>query len=72
VPAVTADFVSFAKSKGLYAGLNLEGSVLAVRDSLNAAYYGKTATPRDIIIMRKLKNPGAGGLRATLQKYSIR
>ena len=41
VPSVTADFLSFARSKGLYAGLNLEGSVLAVRDSLNESYYGK-------------------------------
>jgi len=72
VPAVTADFVSFAKSKGLYAGLNLEGSVLAVRDSLNQAYYGKTTTPRDIIVKRNVKNPGAGSLRAMLQKYSAR
>lgn len=72
VPAVTADFVSFAKSKGLYAGLNLEGSVLAVRDSLNESYYGKTTSPRDIIIMRNVKNPGAMDLRATLRKYSAR
>ncbi len=41
VPEVTADFVSFTKTKGLYAGLNLEGSVLEVRDGLNGAYYGK-------------------------------
>jgi len=30
---ITADFISFAKSKGLYAGINLEGSVVNVRDS---------------------------------------
>ena len=29
---ITADFISFAKSKGLYAGLNLEGSYIDVRD----------------------------------------
>ncbi|HET6419859.1 MAG TPA: lipid-binding SYLF domain-containing protein, partial [Geobacteraceae bacterium] len=37
IPEVTADFVSFTKAKGLYAGLNLEGAVLAVRDSLDEA-----------------------------------
>jgi len=36
---ITADFISFAKSKGIYAGINLEGSVVDVRDSLNKAYY---------------------------------
>jgi lipid-binding SYLF domain-containing protein len=40
IPSVTADFISFAKSKGLYAGLNLEGAVIAVRESLNDAYHG--------------------------------
>jgi len=38
-------FISFAKSKGLYAGLNLDGSYLSVRESINKAYYGKEATP---------------------------
>ncbi len=68
VPAVTADFVSFARSKGLYAGLNLEGSVLAVRDSLNVAYYGKAVGPRDIIVKRTVRNPGADALRAVLAR----
>jgi len=72
VPAVTADFVSFARSKGLYAGLNLEGSVLAVRDSLNEAYYGKMVAPRDILIKRSARNSGANALRATLEKSSRR
>ena len=43
---VTADFISFAKTKGIYAGLNLEGSVIAVRDKLNQAYYGKRLSGR--------------------------
>lgn len=66
VPAVTADFISFAKSKGLYAGLNLEGAVLGVRDSLNEAYYGKAITTRDIMVKRNVKNPGSAALRAAV------
>jgi lipid-binding SYLF domain-containing protein len=72
VPAVTADFISFARSKGLYAGLNLEGSVLAVRDSLNEAYYGKAVSPRDIIIKRDVRNQGAAALRAALEKAVLK
>jgi len=68
MPSVTADFISFAKSKGLYAGLNLEGAVLAVRDSLNSSYYGKAIGPRDILIKRSVKNPGSAALRAVVQK----
>lgn len=72
VPDVKADFISFAKSKGLYAGLNLEGSVLAVRDSLNSSYYGKTVMTRDIIMKRAVSNPASAPLKATLEKVSAK
>ncbi len=70
VPAVTADFVSFTKAKGLYAGLNLEGAVLAVRDSLNDSYYGKAAGPRNILVRHSVRNHGADALRAALGEFS--
>lgn len=67
IPSVTADFLSFAKSKGLYAGLNLEGAVVAVRDSLNGAYYGKDVRPADIIVKKDVRNSKSALLRETLQ-----
>ena len=72
IPQVTADFVSFAKAKGLYAGLNLEGSVLEVRDGLNSAYYGKEVKPADILVKKSVSNSGADGLRAALHKASAK
>ena len=65
---VTADFISFAKSKGLYAGLNLEGSVVNVRDGLNKAYYGKEVRPVEIVVEKKVSNKGSSELRATIKK----
>lgn len=65
---VKADFISFAKSKGLYAGLNLEGSAIDVRESLNGAYYGKTVTPAQVIVEKKVSNKGSAQLRADLKK----
>jgi lipid-binding SYLF domain-containing protein len=65
---ITTDFISFAKSKGLYAGLNLDGSYLSVRDGLNKAYYGKQATPADIVIRRIVQNKEADRLREELKK----
>jgi SH3 domain-containing YSC84-like protein 1 len=65
---VTADFISFAKSKGLYAGLNLEGSVVDVRDSLNKAYYGKNVSPVEIIAKKEVSNKGSAEFRETLKK----
>jgi lipid-binding SYLF domain-containing protein len=65
---ITADFISFAKSKGLYAGLNLDGSYVDVREKLNKAYYGKEATPADIIVKHSVSNTGAVPLREELKK----
>ena len=65
---VTADFISFAKSKGLYAGLNLQGSVLAVREKLNNAYYHKAVSPVGIIVEKKASNKGASRLRSVVEK----
>ena len=67
LPSVTADFISFAKSKGLYAGLNLEGAVVAVRDSLNKAYYGRDVRPADIFVKKDVGNNLSAGLRETLK-----
>src|SRR5437762_13683351 len=36
---VTTDFVAFARSKGVYGGLNLDGTVVHVADNWNRAYY---------------------------------
>jgi lipid-binding SYLF domain-containing protein len=68
VPNVTADFVSFAKAKGLYAGLNLEGSIDGVQDSLNKAYYGRNVRPADIIVRHAVSNRGSDELRAALRR----
>jgi lipid-binding SYLF domain-containing protein len=67
---ITADFISFAKAKGLYAGVNLEGSVVDVRDSLNRAYYGKDVRPADIVVKKDVDNKGAGQFLATLRKQA--
>ncbi len=63
-----ATFISFSKSKGLYAGLNLESSVIAVRDSLNKAYYGRSITPLEIIVEKKASNQGSAELLAALKR----
>ncbi len=68
IPKVTADFVSLTKSKGLYAGMNLEGALVAVRGSLNKAYYGKDLSPVDILVKNAASNEGADRLQEALKK----
>jgi lipid-binding SYLF domain-containing protein len=60
--AATTDILQFVRSKGLYGGLNLEGTVIDVRDSLNGGYYGKKVSPVDILVKGDVKNPQADAL----------
>jgi lipid-binding SYLF domain-containing protein len=72
LPDVTGKFISFAKSKGLYAGLDLTGSIISERNSLETAYYGKGVTLEDIILMDMVSNTGADGLLETLNNTEAR
>ena len=64
---VMADFVSFSKSQGVYVGLNLEGTWVAVRDGLNEAYYGKEVRPVQIVVEKKVSNNGSAQIREGLR-----
>ena len=60
---LSADIISFASSKGLFAGIAVDGAVIAVRNGLNKAYYNKNKlTPNDILILRTVTNPQAENL----------
>lgn len=65
---LTADFVSFAKAKGLYAGLNLEGSGVHVRDDLNRAYYAREVRPIEIIVHKGVSNQDSAALLTALKQ----
>lgn len=56
---LSADILAFSRSKGLYGGLSLDGAVVAIRSDWNNAYYGKTATPSDILVKGSAQNPQA-------------
>ncbi len=65
---LSADILTFARSKGLYGGISLDGAVMAVRAGLNDAYYGKPVTPTDIFVLRAVRNPEASRLMEALDK----
>ena len=62
----TEDFVSYSKSKGAFANMSLNGQVIAVRESLNHAFYGKPVSPVDILVKNSVSNPAAEPLQAAL------
>jgi len=65
---LSADIISYSRAKGLYGGISLEGAVVAVRDGLNKAYYGKEVTPTAILVRHEATNPQAAGLIGAVSK----
>ena len=67
--ALRADILAFSQSSGLYAGISLNGSLLAAKSEWDRAYYGQDIGAREIVVDMKVSNPGADPLRAILAKY---
>lgn len=65
---VTADFVAFARSKGVYGGLNLDGTVITANDDWNKAYYGKSVLAPDILVRGTVSSPNAAPLLSTIRE----
>jgi SH3 domain-containing YSC84-like protein 1 len=59
---ITADLVAFARSKGIYAGINLDGTIVSTSDEWNKIYYGKPATATDILTRMSVQNRQASEL----------
>ncbi len=67
---LSVDLLSFARSKGLFGGISLEGAVIATRDEWNRDYYGKDVRPTDILVKQTVTNPQSAILRAALARAS--
>ncbi len=65
---ITTDFVAFSRSKGLYGGLNLEGSVIGPANDWNNAYYGKNVLPPDVLLRGDAHNPQGDQLAADIAR----
>ncbi|NWG71257.1 MAG: lipid-binding SYLF domain-containing protein, partial [Parvularculaceae bacterium] len=61
--AQTTDVLAFARSRGLYGGVSLEGAVLKTRGDWNSAYYNADVSPADIIYKQKAYNPQSASLQ---------
>ena len=66
--ALNADFIVYATVQGAFAGLSIDGSVLDVRQSLNAGYYGKKTSPVDVLARRPVSRPESAALQAAVKK----
>jgi SH3 domain-containing YSC84-like protein 1 len=66
-----AEMLSYSRSRGLFAGVSLEGSTLRPDNRANRKLYGHDVNVKDILRNRKVSAPAAAhDLLAELNKYS--
>ena len=61
---VVADLITFTRAKGIYGGLNLDGTLVNLTDDWNKAYFGKAVLPPDILVRANVSNKHADKLLA--------
>ena len=67
-----APIYSYSKSKGLFAGVSFEGSVLIARNDANRKFYGGQVTPSDILTGKIDPPPEAASLYQVLDlKFGV-
>ncbi|MFZ1974134.1 MAG: lipid-binding SYLF domain-containing protein [Terriglobales bacterium] len=68
-----AEILSYSRTRGLFAGVSLEGSTLRPDDDATADVYGRKLTAREIVMGGNVSVPKSGRhLVAVLQKNSPR
>jgi SH3 domain-containing YSC84-like protein 1 len=66
-----AEILSYSRSRGLFAGVSLEGSTLRPDNDGNERLYGKGTSGQDIVIHSKIRPPASAHLLiSTLNKKS--
>jgi lipid-binding SYLF domain-containing protein len=56
---MNAEILSYSRTKGLFAGISLEGSTLRSDGSANQKLYGRKLTAKEIIREHKVSNPSS-------------
>jgi lipid-binding SYLF domain-containing protein len=67
--AVGPDIVVYAESRGLFAGVSVEGSIMTLRSDWNSGYYGQPFSARQIVEQMMAANRGADPLREVLTRF---
>ncbi len=67
-----AEILSWSRSRGVFAGISLQGSTLRSDRDVDKALYGKELEPKDILHGKVASPAAAKGLLAALNKYAAR
>jgi lipid-binding SYLF domain-containing protein len=66
-----AEILTYSRSRGLFAGLSLEGQIVKQDNDANERLYGRKVAPKDILFQGAVSPPAAASaLDATMTKFS--
>ena len=68
--ALRADIVAFAQSRGLFAGISFEGTLISARSDWNQSYYGQSLGAQQIVLNMEGQNQGDEPLKEMLARFS--
>lgn len=66
--ALRADILAFSLTRGLFAGISLDGSLISARPESNQKYYGQELSTNQIVIDGLGQNQGAEPLKEMLAR----
>ena len=69
---LVADIYSYARSRGLFAGVSLEGGIVKINSSNNKQYYRQEVTAEQVLLENRVAEKYAASLRAVLASASKR
>ena len=69
---IVADLITFNRAKGVYGGINFDGTVVTAADDWNQAYYGRKVLPPDILVRGTVSNQGADQLLSRVTAATAR
>jgi lipid-binding SYLF domain-containing protein len=67
---MSVDMLSFVRAKGAYAGVSMDGALIAILGNWNKNYYGQEVRPVDLFVNQSTANSGSLQLRETLRNAS--
>ncbi|KAL7444474.1 hypothetical protein ACHAXH_008922 [Discostella pseudostelligera] len=68
---VMAPIFTYSLSRGLYAGISLDGRILMTRDRVNEKFYGRSVSPRELLSGQVPIPPAAQPLYDALKRCRI-
>jgi lipid-binding SYLF domain-containing protein len=67
---LNAEILSYSRSRGVFAGVSLEGATLRPDQEADQELYGRKLTSREIIVGKAKTPPAGAGLIAELKRYT--